>query len=92
MRRNTETAQQEEKLIPVAMYIYWQAVRDEVNKKLGSNHKCQIYIYEIYKGQKRNHEIEAIIDECIEIVNADFKRRGVCSKNVILPRAEERAA
>ncbi len=73
-------------LIPVPMYIFWQSVLAEVNRKLVSNYKYQGYIAEVFKGQKRNKEIEEIIDECIEKVNLDFEKRGVRSKYPVTPR------
>lgn len=77
MRRNA--------LIPVPMYVFWRQVMYEVNKVLKADYRHQDYVAEIYRGIKRNAEIEEVVDECVARVNADFTSRGVRSKYPITP-------
>jgi hypothetical protein len=76
-------------LIPVPMYIYWQEVLKKVNEALKSDYKYQGYMYEVYRGTKRNAQIETVIDGCIATVNEEFAKRGVQSKYPIVPHTKQ---
>lgn len=77
-------------LIPVPMYIYWGEVMDEVNRRLGGQrYAYQGYVAEVYRGTKRNSEIESILDDCIVKVNREFAEKGLRSKYPIDPRSPE---
>jgi hypothetical protein len=86
MRRSDKNAGRTVKLIPVPMYIFWQAVLAEVNRRLVAKYTYQGYIANIYRGTQRNAEIEEVIDECVVAVNKDFEKRGVRSKYSIESR------
>lgn len=73
-------------LIPIPMYVYWQEVLVEVNKKLSASYKYHGYIAEVYRGTKRNEDIEKIVDGCISIVNNRLDKKGLRSKYPIQPR------
>lgn len=74
----------QETFIPIPMYVFWQEVIIEVNLKLNASYKYP-YIAEVFKRQKRNAEVEEVIDDCVDIVNKKLKEKGLRSKYPIVP-------
>jgi hypothetical protein len=87
MRRKAEKPVSNAKLIPIPMYIYWGEVLGEINRRLVASYQYQGYIAEVYRGTKRNSEIEEVLDACISKVNGEFEKKGMRSKYPIIPRS-----
>jgi hypothetical protein len=67
------------------MKVFWATVTERVNKALVAQY-TQVYLAEVYRGDRRNKEVEEVIDGCFDATIKALKKRGCAPRYPVTRR------